>query len=80
MSSGEPTPVDKSDGAPPAAALEYSSPALSPYDRPVEPVVRAARTVRRVVRILFWAFALAAFAFAAWAVWTLKAVFNSIGR
>jgi hypothetical protein len=78
MSGGEPTPADKRDAV--APAQEYSSPALSPYHRPVGPVVRAARTVRTIVRITFWVFALAAFAFAAWAVWTLKSAFDAIGR
>ena len=80
MSGGEPTSADEPGRASPAPALEYSSPALSPYDRPVEPVVRAARTVRLVVRVLFWVFALAAIAFAAWAVWMLKNAFDAIGR
>jgi hypothetical protein len=80
MSSDQPSCVEEPGRASAAPALEYSSPALSPYDRPVEPVVRAARKVRLVVRILFWVFALAAFAFAAWAVWTLKSAFDAIGR
>ena len=67
MTPGGKVPLPAND--PPAAhPLDYPAPRLSPYDRPVEPIVHAARTVRVVVRITFLALALGTAAFATWAV------------
>ena len=61
-------------------ALDYPSPALSPYDRPVEPVVRAARVVQIVFRVAFWVVAVVIVAAAGWVVWRAQSAFDALGR
>jgi hypothetical protein len=68
-------------GVPPAAhPLDYPAPRLSPYDRPVEPIVHAARTVRVVVRVTFLVLALGAAVFATWALVQVWSAYSSIPR
>jgi hypothetical protein len=69
-----------SDAPSPPQLLDYPSPLLSPFDRPVEPVVRVARTLRLVIRIVWWVFAIGAVAFGAWAMLRLLRAFESMGR
>ena len=64
----------------PAVRLDYPSPPLSPFDRPVDRVVRAADTIRLVTRVTFIVFAIAGFALAVWAVWRLSRVYYAAGR
>jgi hypothetical protein len=66
---------------PPAAhRLDYPTPRLSPYDRPVEPIVHAAHTARLVVRLAFLVLSLAAAAFAVWAVAQVWSAYSSVPR
>jgi hypothetical protein len=73
-------PAAPAEDPPAAHPLEYPTPGLSPYDRPVEPVVNAARTVRLVVRVTFLLLSLLAAAFAVWAVAQVWNAYNSIPR
>jgi hypothetical protein len=66
--------------APAAHPLNYPSPRLSPYDRPVEPIVHAAHAVRVVLRLAFLVLSLAAAAFAVWAVVQVWNAYSSIRR
>ena len=77
------TPGDKPAApanAPAAHLLNYPAPRLSPYDRPVDPIVHAAHTVRVVARVTFLVLSLAAAAFAVWAVVQVWNAYSSIRR
>jgi|KBSSwiStaDraftv2_1062776.scaffolds.fasta_scaffold640282_2 hypothetical protein len=55
---------------PVAPLLEYPSASMSPYDRPVEPIVTFARQFRLAVRILYLAMpVLVAIALYMWRRW-----------
>src|SRR5688500_4390679 len=60
--------------------LDYPSPSLSSFDRPVEPVVRFARGVRLGVRITYVVAAILGLAFVVWEVLQLRAAFEAMGQ
>jgi hypothetical protein len=80
MPTEDETSTGEGGGPAPLQRLDYPSPALSPFDRPVEPVVRVAQSFRLAVRIVYWVFAVAAVAFGAWAILRLLNAFDSFGR
>lgn len=55
---------DESFGGP--QPLDYPSPPLSPYDRPIEPFVTFARRFRFAIRVCYLLFALMVIALAVW--------------
>ena len=50
-----------------AQPLDYPSPPLSPYDRPIEPFVTFARRFRLAIRVCYLLFALLVVIVAVWA-------------
>jgi hypothetical protein len=63
-----------------AQPLEYSSPPLSPYDRPVQPIVTLARRLRIAVRVCYLLFALIVVGLAVWGALRMAAVFDSYSQ
>ena len=82
MAEGEPaaSTKDKDEDEPAPRPLEYPSPSLSSFDRPVEPVVRFAQGVRLAMRITYVVAAVAIIVFVVWAVLWISATFEAVGR
>ena len=60
--------------------LEYPSPPLSPYDRPIEPFVTFARRFKFAIRVCYLLFALAVVIVAVWAALRAAAVFDRFSQ
>ena len=72
MKEPDPTPVPR--------PLDYLSPPLSPYDRPVQPIVTFARRLRIAVRVCYLLFALIVVGLAVWGALRMAAVFDSYSQ
>ena len=80
MAEGEPASGGMDADEPSPRPLDYTSPSLSSFDRPVEPVVRFAQGVRLAMRITYIAAAVAIIVFVVWAVLRVNAAFEAMGR
>jgi hypothetical protein len=59
-----------------AQPLDYPSPPLSPYDRPVEPFVTFARRFKLAIRFCYLAFALLIIGFAVWGLLRMTSIID----
>ena len=64
------------DSNPGPRPLDYPSPPLSPYDRPIEPFVTFARRFKYAIRICYLLIALALLGLALWGALRLAGVFD----
>jgi hypothetical protein len=76
----EPIPAQPVASPRPPETLDYPSPPLSAYDRPVEPVVKFARRFRLVIRICYLIFALLVVGFAVWGALRMAEVFDGYSQ
>ncbi|HEV2296615.1 MAG TPA: hypothetical protein VGR35_22420 [Tepidisphaeraceae bacterium] len=60
--------------------LDYPSPPLSPYDRPIEPFVTFARRFKFAIRLCYLLFALIVIGAAAWGALRLTRVFDQFSE
>jgi hypothetical protein len=60
--------------------LDYPSPPLSPYDRPIEPFVTFARRFRLAIRICYLLFALLVVGFVVWGALRMVSLFDSYSQ
>ena len=73
-------PAMNQPDVPPPRPLEYRSQPLSPYDRPVEPVVTFARRLKVAVRIAYLLFALLVVALAVWGALRMASVLDRLSQ
>ena len=80
MAEAEPVGGGNDADRPAPRPLDYPSPSLSSFDRPIEPVVQLAHGVRLAVRITYVVAAVMGLVFVVWAVLQLRSAFDAMGR